>query len=206
MKKAIVGCIIGLAIVFCMVCSKSSFATTHFTAVDSPECRTDFHKRACENTSQLFELEHPDAWDSARENRESRFHWYGEKNVVQEKVVRMILEGVRFDFDKSNIRESAIPKLDRNVEKLKQMKYKRINVVGYTDSKGTEEYNQKLSERRAQSVKDYLVKSGIASDRITVEGRGESGEVAPNKTPSGQDNPEGRAENRRAIELQIWTE
>lgn len=79
-------------------------------------------------------------------------------------------------------------------------------MIGYTDSKGTEEYNQSLSERRAQAVKDYLVDRGIASDRITVSGLGESGAVAPNKTLSGNDYPEGRAKNRRAIELQIWTQ
>ncbi len=129
-----------------------------------------------------------------------------EKVVVQEKMISMILEGVLFDFDKSDIKPTAVPKLERNITKLESMTYNRINVIGYTDSKGTEEYNQALSERRARAVKDYLVERGIASDRIMVEGRGESGAVAPNTTLSGNDYPEGRAKNRRAIELQIWTQ
>ncbi len=128
-----------------------------------------------------------------------------EKKVAEETMTSMILEGVLFDFDKSEIKASAKPKLERNIEKLESMQYNRIDVIGYTDSIGTEEYNQKLSERRAHAVKDYLVERGIASDRITVEGRGESGAVAPNTTVSGKDYPEGRARNRRAIELQIWT-
>ncbi|MBF0106407.1 MAG: thrombospondin type 3 repeat-containing protein [Deltaproteobacteria bacterium] len=135
------------------------------------------------------------------------YHFPREKKVVvKEKMIKMTLEGVLFDFDKSNLKPTAIPKLERNIVKLKAMMINRINVVGYTDSKGTEAYNQVLSMERAQVVKDYLVSQGIASDRIMVEGRGESGAVAPNTTPAGNDDPIGRAKNRRAIELQIWTQ
>lgn len=207
MKKVIVCSVV--ALVLCIGYSKAGFASMEFQKVENSDCRDDpnYHNRICHGWSELFELQHPDAWDYERENREP-YHrrWYGvEGGVVKEKMIRMILEGVNFDFDKYNLRPDTIPILERNVEKLKTMKINRINVIGYTDSKGTEAYNQVLSERRAKAVKDYLVKQGIASDRIMVEGRGESGEIAPNITPSGADNPAGRAKNRRAIELQIWT-
>lgn len=128
-----------------------------------------------------------------------------EDRVSKGKMIRIVLEGVQFDFDKSNLRPDAIPILERNVEKLEAMQFSVINVIGYTDSEGTEEYNQVLSENRAQVVKDYLVKRGIASDRIMIAGRGESGAVAPNVMPSGKDYPAGRAKNRRTMEWHIWT-
>jgi outer membrane protein OmpA-like peptidoglycan-associated protein len=212
MKKVIVGCIVVL--VFCVGYVNAGFAV-QFTKVEgsnskdsTPNCRgeTTYHKRVCRGWSQLFELQKPVSWDYEQENREP-YHrrWYGEL-VMEEKMVRMVLEGVNFDFDKYDLRPDAIPILEGNVAKLKAMPISRINVIGYTDSKGTEEYNQVLSERRAQAVKDYYVQQGIDSDRITVEGRGESDPVAPNVTPSGEDDPVGRAKNRRAVELQIWTQ
>jgi OOP family OmpA-OmpF porin len=74
-------------------------------------------------------------------------------------------------------------------------------IVGHTDSIGSDEYNQRLSERRAQAVKQYLVSKGIAASRLSTEGQGEREPIAPN-TEDGKDNPEGRAMNRRA-ELKV---
>ncbi len=71
-----------------------------------------------------------------------------------------------------------------------------IELSAHTDSKGTDAYNQKLSERRAQSCVDYLVSQGIGKDRVIVKTYGESMPIAPNEI-DGKDNPEGRAENRR---------
>ena len=71
-----------------------------------------------------------------------------------------------------------------------------IIAEGHTDSRGTEEYNQALSLRRANAVRDYLVAGGVAANRITVEGYGESKPVASNNTD------DGRAQNRR-VELRI---
>jgi outer membrane protein OmpA-like peptidoglycan-associated protein len=72
-----------------------------------------------------------------------------------------------------------------------------IEIGGHTDSKGTNAYNQKLSEARAQSVVDYLVSKGIDKSRLFAKGYGETMPVAPNTKEDGTDNPEGREMNRR---------
>jgi len=72
----------------------------------------------------------------------------------------------------------------------------KVTIIGYTDSTGTDEHNQKLSERRAAAVKDTLIKQGVAADRLTSIGEGEKAPVATNETK------EGRLENRR-IELEL---
>ena len=112
---------------------------------------------------------------------------------VQKKIV---LRGVNFDFDKATIRPDARPVLNEAIATLKREG--KINIVceGHTDSKGTDEYNQKLSLRRANAVRDYLVAGGIARSRIQVEGFGESRPVASNATD------DGRAQNRR-VELRV---
>ncbi|MBI1818470.1 MAG: OmpA family protein [Deltaproteobacteria bacterium] len=109
---------------------------------------------------------------------------------------KIVLRGVNFDFDKSVIRADGKPVLDEAIATLKKEGGVAVISEGYTDSKGTDEYNQKLSERRAQAVRDYLVKGGIAADRIRVEGFGETHPVASNDTD------DGRAQNRR-VELRI---
>ena len=97
-----------------------------------------------------------------------------------------------FDFDKSAIRADAQGRLDDVVARAKGVSVEAVNVVGHTDSVGTDAYNMKLSQRRAASVKDYLVKHGVPAGRVHTEGKGESAPVADNKTR------EGRQKNRRA--------
>jgi outer membrane protein OmpA-like peptidoglycan-associated protein len=99
---------------------------------------------------------------------------------------------IHFDFDKYNIKKLAIPIIDDHVAYLKQHASLPVLVEGHTDYMGSDAYNQKLSEQRATSVRDYLVQKGIASARIQVRGYGESRPAADNKTA------EGRAINRRA--------
>ena len=70
------------------------------------------------------------------------------------------------------------------------------NIVGYTDSRGSEAYNQKLSQKRANAVKDMLLEKGVPADRLSSEGKGEANPIADNATS------EGRAENRR-IEAEL---
>jgi len=109
---------------------------------------------------------------------------------------RLVLRGVNFDFDKANIRADARPVLDEAVRTLKQAGDIHVAVEGFTDSRGTEEYNQGLSIRRAQAVADYLVAHGIARNRLQVDGYGETRPVATNDTA------DGRAQNRR-VELMV---
>jgi outer membrane protein OmpA-like peptidoglycan-associated protein len=109
---------------------------------------------------------------------------------------KIVLRGVNFDFDKSTIRPDARPILDEAISTLKEYKDITLSVEGHTDSIGSDAYNQKLSERRAQAVANYLEKGGIAASRMTAKGFGESQPVTSNDTAAG------RAENRR-VELKI---
>lgn len=101
------------------------------------------------------------------------------------------LQGVHFDFDKSSLRAESYAILDAAVSTLSTHGKIAVEVAGHTDSKGSESYNQKLSNKRAQVVKDYLVSKGISADRLTSKGYGESSPMADNATE------EGRAKNRR---------
>ncbi|MGV8960884.1 MAG: OmpA family protein [Stenotrophomonas sp.] len=112
--------------------------------------------------------------------------------------VSIDLKGVNFDFDKATLRPDAVSILGEAAEILKRYPDLRVEVAGHTDSKGTDAYNQKLSERRATAVYDYLQKNGVATSRMVGPvGYGESRPIAPNTNPDGSDNPEGRAKNRR---------
>jgi len=101
-----------------------------------------------------------------------------------------------FDFDKSVLKPDGKAKLDDLVSKLQGMNLEVIIAVGHTDSVGTDAYNQKLSVRRAESVKAYLVSKGIEANRVYTEGKGKKQPVASNKTA------EGRAKNRR-VEIEV---
>ena len=101
-----------------------------------------------------------------------------------------------FDFDKSVVKPAGKAKLDDLVSKVKGINLEVIIAVGHTDSVGSDAYNQKLSVRRAEAVKAYLVSKGIEKNRIYTEGKGEKQPVASNKTT------EGRAKNRR-VEIEV---
>jgi len=104
------------------------------------------------------------------------------------------LQGVHFDFDKSTLRPEAKVILDEAAALLNKHERVVVEVAGHTDSTGSDAYNQGLSERRANAVRDYLVEKGVRASRLTAKGYGESMPVASNDTK------EGRAENRR-VEL-----
>jgi OOP family OmpA-OmpF porin len=108
------------------------------------------------------------------------------------------IEGITFDVDQDTIRKSSITTLDRAVQVLKDHPDVRIKISGHTDNKGSREHNVDLSERRAESVKRYLVEHGIDESRIVTEGVGPDKPVASNVTKGG------RADNRR-IEFEIIT-
>ncbi len=105
--------------------------------------------------------------------------------------------GILFDFDSAALRSEAQQNLLEFSESMQDFEDTNILIVGHTDARGSESYNQGLSERRAQSATDYLTQQGIAPRRITSVGKGESEPVATNETA------EGRQQNRR-VEIAIY--
>jgi len=103
----------------------------------------------------------------------------------------IIFRNILFDFDKADIKPESYPILDEVTEYLKSNPDLKMEAQGHTDSKGTAEYNLKLSDRRAASVKKYLVDKGIEADRLETKGYGLTKPIAPNDTE------ENRARNRR---------
>lgn len=108
--------------------------------------------------------------------------------------MKLVLTGVNFDFDKSTLRQEDIAIIDRDAASLDKWGDVKIEVAGHTDSRGSDEYNMKLSQQRAEAVRNYLVSKGIASDRLSAKGYGESQSIADNAMD------EGRFQNRR-VEL-----
>ncbi len=101
-----------------------------------------------------------------------------------------------FDFDKSVLKPEARSKLDELVAQVRNINLEVVIAVGHTDSIGTDAYNQRLSVRRAEAVKSYLVSRGIESNRVYTEGKGEKQPIADNKSAAG------RAKNRR-VEIEV---
>jgi outer membrane protein OmpA-like peptidoglycan-associated protein/tetratricopeptide (TPR) repeat protein len=114
------------------------------------------------------------------------------------------VSNIYYDYDKSTLRPESVAALDSVVNFLKDNPSITVEIYSYTDSKGKAEYNMALSQRRAQSVMDYLEKNGIDRGRLTAKGFGPKNAAAPNDV-SGKDNPEGRQLNRRT-EFRIITD
>jgi len=111
---------------------------------------------------------------------------------VKDDTIKLNLSSeVSFDTASAKLKPSFYPSLDKVANIISKYDQTSVRVVGHTDSRGTEQYNQKLSERRAESVSSYLALKGVAYSRITVEGRGENEPRAENTTEAG------RAANRR---------
>jgi len=107
--------------------------------------------------------------------------------------IRLVLKenAIRFDFNKASLSSQAKQNLDKLIPVLKEYQNTNIDVFGYTDIKGTAEYNLKLSKDRAESVKAYLISKGISGDRLKTTGLGINDPIASNDTE------EGRSQNRR---------
>lgn len=116
-------------------------------------------------------------------------------NIIPEEAIR--LDNVYYDFNKATLRPESYPSLDTLVQVLNENPTILIELAAHTDSKGTDEYNQDLSQARAKSVVDYLISKGIDRGRLLAKGYGETMPVADNENADGTDNPEGRQQNRR---------
>jgi outer membrane protein OmpA-like peptidoglycan-associated protein len=103
----------------------------------------------------------------------------------------LVLENIYFDFDKIDLLPKSFLELNKVVGYMQKYDIREVEISGHTDSKGSDEYNQKLSEARAKSVVEYLIFKGIAKERLAYTGHGEAQPIATNETD------EGRAENRR---------
>lgn len=113
------------------------------------------------------------------------------------KVVKTtVLRGIHFDFDKYAVRPDGVPILNEDIELLKGDPALDVSIEGHCDIIGSDAYNQKLSEKRAGTVRDYLLKNDIASERMKTVGFGRKNPIVPN------DSAENRTMNRR-VELQI---
>lgn len=120
-----------------------------------------------------------------------------EKAAVEPEVITLNDQGsVMFAFDSAELTSSAHSQLQALMSKLNAPSVASVKVIGFTDSQGTDAYNQTLSERRASSVAEYLISQGLAPSKVTSQGRGERDPIADNDTESG------RAQNRR-VELHL---
>jgi flagellar motor protein MotB len=112
-------------------------------------------------------------------------------SVIRKVVLQDRVGKVLFDFDKATLRPEAQRELAAEVQELKENPTETADIVGHTDSIGSDAYNMGLSQRRAEAVRNYFVSQGIAADRLRLAWRGEREPIAPNTTA------EGRAQNRR---------
>jgi peptidoglycan-associated lipoprotein len=108
-----------------------------------------------------------------------------------------VLDNIYYNYNKSDIRPDAAKELDKLVQLLVDNPEIKIELGSHTDSVDTDDYNQRLSQRRAESAVAYIVQHGIAPDRLVAKGYGESKPIARNTNPDGTDNPVGRQKNRR---------
>jgi len=116
--------------------------------------------------------------------------------VTEQEIHIELSADVLFDFDKADLRSEATSALEKVAAVLKAYPGASVAIEGHTDAKGSDRYNQPLSERRAASVRGWLASQGVGNP-ITTRGWGASKPVAPNTKPGGGDDPKGRQKNRR---------
>lgn len=130
----------------------------------------------------------------------------GSRVTVTPKEVRIELPAdILFDFDKADIRPSAADALKKAAAVLRERAKGPVHIEGHTDSKGNPPYNQKLSERRAESVRKWLAeREGLSTVKFVTQGFGAARPKVPNAKPDGSDDPDGRQVNRR-VEIVFGT-
>ena len=156
-----------------------------------PELRA---AKKCPRWYELPEKANPDACIPRRITGEKCWRWYsyGAAPAPAPRVEVIRTNKIHFQFDKSDIKPASYPVIDEIIATIKgRPEVTSVRVEGHTDSVGSDAYNQALSERRAASVREYLVTHGISSDKVTSAGMGEGSPIADNSTKAG------RAENRR---------
>ena len=150
---------------------------------------------------------------SIRSNSDNYFsvkHDFSTKDIVESDTLKkdfymkrfsqlpIIVKDIYYEFDKYNLLDSSKTVIDTTVYKiLKENANIIIEIGSHTDSRGSDLYNETLSQNRAQSVVNYLVAKGIDKKRIRAKGYGEKQPIAVNQNPNGTDNPKGRQMNRR---------
>ena len=112
------------------------------------------------------------------------------KNVAVGSII--VLRNIFFDFDKATLRPESTNELERLIKLLNDLPTLKIEISSHTDSKGSDAYNMTLSQSRSESVVSYLINHGIAKDRLTAKGYGETKPMDTNDTD------EGRQNNRRS--------
>lgn len=106
---------------------------------------------------------------------------------VREDTIKLNLSSeVSFDYDSASLKPSFYPALDKIAEVISSNPNTAIEVVGHTDSRGSESYNLRLSERRAEAVANYLIQHGVTASRVSTVGKGESEPRATNDTEAGR--------------------
>jgi outer membrane protein OmpA-like peptidoglycan-associated protein len=121
--------------------------------------------------------------------------------VTEQEITIELAADVLFAFDKADLSPEAGPALDKVATIVKAYPTAAVRIEGHTDSVGNDAYNQRLSERRAASVRSWLVGHGVANP-MTTDGWGKRKPVAPNTTQDGKDDPAGRQKNRR-VEITV---
>lgn len=114
----------------------------------------------------------------------------------------VVMKDIYYDFDKATLRPESFPILDTLAKVMRMYPNMAVELSAHTDSKGAVKYNLNLSDARAKSCVEYLIKVGIEETRLQSKGYGKCCPIAPNTTPNGKDNPDGRALNRRT-ELKV---
>jgi outer membrane protein OmpA-like peptidoglycan-associated protein len=183
-----------LLIIFCVVCSPVFASDEKYKDPDSPQVQAAA-KAALANAKVLQIV-------GISRGIESLIEDLGGK-VVGREIRLELAADVLFDFNKYDIRPVAVPTLQKVADVIKNYPKSLVRIEGHTDSIGADDYNLKLSDQRAGSVKTWLQSSGgIEGQRMSTKGWGESKPVAPNSKKDGSDDPEGRQKNRR-VEIVI---
>jgi outer membrane protein OmpA-like peptidoglycan-associated protein len=124
-------------------------------------------------------------------------------NVTPQQVKVNLSADVLFDFDKADVKPGASPQLTELATVIKAYPGASVNIEGHSDGKGADAYNQTLSEKRAASIAQWLVANGgVSAAQLQTRGWGKTKPIAPNTKPNGDDDPDGRAKNRR-VEITI---